>query len=186
MCKCCQTCQKTARGSFRKAKLVPLPVIEVPFTRIAMDMVGPLSRTKEGHRYILTIVDYGSRYPDAIPLRTTASQDVAEALLEYFSRVGLPKEILTDRVSNFTSDLMDKLYQMLGIRDIRTSAYHPQTDGMVEDIMPHSSPVYASTSTQVCRQLPTRVEQMDTIRTVCMPKCHSAIDGFQSIRNVLC
>ena len=132
MCKRCQTCQKMARGSFRKAKLVPLPVIEVPFTRIAMDTVGPLPRTEEGHRYILTIVDYGSRYPDAIPLRTTSSQDVAEALLEYFSRVGLPKEILTDRGSNFTSDLMDKLYQMLGIRGICTSAYHPQTDGMVE------------------------------------------------------
>ena len=78
MCKCCQTCQKTARGSLRKAKLVPLPVIEVPFTRIAMDMVGPLPRTEEGHRFILTIVDYGSRFPDAIPLKTTTSQDVAE------------------------------------------------------------------------------------------------------------
>ena len=109
-----------------------LPVIEVPFTRIAMDMVGPLPRTEEGHRFILTIVDYGSRFPDAIPLKTTTSQDVVEALLEYFSRVGLPEEILTDRGSNFTSDLMEKLYQMLGIRGIRTSAYHPQTDGMVE------------------------------------------------------
>ena len=57
MCKRCQTCQKTARGSLRKAKLVPLPVIEVPFTRIAMDMVYPLPRTEEGHRFILTIVE---------------------------------------------------------------------------------------------------------------------------------
>ena len=155
MYKRCQTCQKTARGSFQKAKLVPLPVIEVPFTRIAMDMVGPLPRTEDGHRYILTIVDYGSRYPDAIPLRTTSSQDVAEALLEYFSRVGLPKEILTDRGSNFTSDLMDKLYQMLGIHGIRTSAYHPQTDGMVERYNATLKSclrkyVYASMSTQVC------------------------------------
>ena len=93
-----------------------------------MDMVGPLPRTEDGHRYILTIVDYGSRYPDAIPLRTTSSQDVAEALLEYFSWVGLPKEILTDRGSNFTSDLMDKLYQMLGIHGIRTRpTIHRQT-----------------------------------------------------------
>ena len=91
-----------------------------------------MPRTEEGHRFILTIVDYGSRFPDAIPLKTTTSQDVAEALLEYLSRVGLPEEILTDRGSNFTSDLMEKLYQMLGIRGIRTSAYHPQTDGMVE------------------------------------------------------
>ena len=96
MCKCCPTCQKTAQGSLRKAKLVPLPVIEVLFTTIAMDMVGPLPRTEEGHRFIQTIVDYGLRFPDAIPLKTTTSQDVAEALLEYFSQVGLPEEILTD------------------------------------------------------------------------------------------
>ena len=94
MCKCCQTCQKMAQGSFRKSKLGPMPVIEVPFIRIAMDIVGLLPRTEEGHRYILTIVDYSSRYPDAIPLRTTSNQNVAEALLEYFSRVGLPKGIV--------------------------------------------------------------------------------------------
>ena len=76
--------------------------------------------------------DFLTRSPDAIPLKTTTSQDVAEALLEYFSRVGLPEVILTDRGSNFTSDLMEKLYQMLGIRGISTSAYHPQTDRMVE------------------------------------------------------
>ena len=132
MCKRCQTCQKTARGSLWKAKLVPLPVIEVPFTRIAIDMVGPSPRTEEGHQFILTIVDYGLRFPDAIPLKTTTSQDVAEALLEYFSRVGLAEEILTDRGSNFTSDLMEKLYQMLRICGNRTSADHPQTDGMGE------------------------------------------------------
>ena len=69
LCRRCQTCQRTAQGTTRKVPLVPLPVISTPFTRIAMDMVGPLPVTDEGHKYILTIVDYGSRYPDAIPAR---------------------------------------------------------------------------------------------------------------------
>ena len=55
MCKRCLTCQKMAQASFRKAKLVQFPVIEVPFIRIAMDMVGPLPRTEESQSYILTI-----------------------------------------------------------------------------------------------------------------------------------
>ena len=107
-----------ARGSFRKSKLVQLPVIEVPFIRIAMDIVGPLPRTEGRPQSHLNDSGYGSRYPDAIPLQTTSSQDEAEALLVYFSRVGLPKEILTNRGSNLTSDRMDKLYQMLGTRSI--------------------------------------------------------------------
>ncbi len=82
MCKRCQTCKKMGRGSLWKAQLVPLPVIEVPFTIIAMDMVGPLLRTEEGHRFILTIVDYGSRFPDAIPLKTTTSYPICTVRLQ--------------------------------------------------------------------------------------------------------
>lgn len=80
-----------------------MPIIRTPFSRIAMDMVGPLPPTDEGYRYILTICDYGTRYPEAFPLKTTTSVDVAEALLEMFARTGIPDEILTDRGSNFTS-----------------------------------------------------------------------------------
>lgn len=71
-----------------------------------MDMIGPLPPTDEGHKYILTVCDYGTRYPEAFPLKSTTSRDVAEALVEMFSRTGIPDEILTDRGSNFTSELM--------------------------------------------------------------------------------
>lgn len=133
MCKRCQTCQKTAPRKSGKAPLVPLPIIRTPFSRLAMDMVGPLLPTLEGHRYILTICDYGTRYPEAFALKSTTSKDVAEALMEMFSRTGIPEEILTDRGSNFCSQLMEEFYSIMGIWSIKTSAYHPlQTDGMAE------------------------------------------------------
>lgn len=97
-----------------------------------MDMVGPLPLTEEGHRYVLTVCNYGTRYPEAFPLRSTTSQDVAEALVEMFARTGIPDEILTDRGSNFCGELMEQFFHLLGIRHIKTSAYHPETDGMVE------------------------------------------------------
>lgn len=97
-----------------------------------MDVIGPLPATKEGYKYILTIVDYGTRYPEAFPLRTTTSQDIIEAMVELFARLGIPDEILTDRGSNFVSELTQGFHRMMGIHSIRTSAYHPQTDGMVE------------------------------------------------------
>ena len=58
-----------------------------------MDMAGPLPETEEGHRYILTICDYGTRFPEAFPLKITSIKDVVEALIEMFFRVGFPQEI---------------------------------------------------------------------------------------------
>ena len=52
--------------------------------------------------------------------------------MSLFSRMGVLKEILTDQGTKFTSQLLDKLYQLLGVKAIRTSPYHPQTDGLVE------------------------------------------------------
>ena len=115
-----------------KAPLIPLPVISQPFERIAMDIVGPLPMSSRGNRFILVICDYATRYPEAVALRHIDAVSVAGELLKLFSRVGVPKEILTDQGAYFTSRLLVELYQMLHVQPIRTSPYHPQTDGLVE------------------------------------------------------
>ena len=116
----------------QSASLISLPVMEEPFERIAMDIVGPLPKTKQRHRYILVICNYATRYPDAIPLKKFTAPEIAEKLVEYFSRHGIPKEILSDQGTNFTSALLKELYQMIGASPIQTSPYHLQTDGLVE------------------------------------------------------
>ena len=65
-----------------------------------------------------------------------------------FSRVGVLREILTDQGSNFTSKLLTEVYKMLHIQPIRTSPYHPQTDGLVERFNQTLSPC--------CKGLPQR------------------------------
>eukprot|EP00731_Ephydatia_muelleri_P014661 Em0008g381a len=107
-------------------------LMDVPFERIAMDVVGPLPRTSSGNKYVLVICDYATRYPEAVPMKSVDAEKVAEELVKMFARVGIPGEILTDQGSNFTSQLLAELYRMLHIRPIRTSPYHPQTDGLVE------------------------------------------------------
>ena len=57
---------------------------------------------------------------------------VADHLMQLFARVGIPKEILSDQGTNFMSQLLRELYNLLNIRPIQTSPYHPQTDGLVE------------------------------------------------------
>ena len=81
---------------------------------------------------MLVICDYATRYPEAIPLHSTDASYIAEELIGVFSRVEIPSEILTDQGSNFTSQLLTELYQMLHIHPIKTAPYHPQTDGLVE------------------------------------------------------
>ncbi len=131
-CKSCEGCQRGSRTAVARAPLQPLPVMEEPFRRVAIDIVGPLQRTKQGNKFVLTLMDFATRYPEAIPLRKTDAATVAEALCHIFTRLGLPQEILSDQGSNFRSDLMKQVAAILGIDRIQTSPYHPQTNGMLE------------------------------------------------------
>lgn len=97
-----------------------------------MDIVGPLVKSSSGHQYILVICDYATRFPEAFPLCVITAPAVLHALVQLFSRVGLPDEILTDQGTNFTSRLIQLLSKQLGITTIKTTLDHPQTDGLVE------------------------------------------------------
>ncbi|KAK6177725.1 hypothetical protein SNE40_015770 [Patella caerulea] len=75
-----------------------MPLINVPFERVAVDLIGPIFPvTDKGKRYILTLVDFAIRYPEAVALKTIETEQVAEALVEIFSRIGFPREILSDK-----------------------------------------------------------------------------------------
>ena len=118
-CQTCEHCQKASLQKGRCAPMIPLPVIEDPFSRVAMDIIGSLPKSRSGKRYVLVICDYATRYPEAIPLRYIDSGHIAEELVNVFSRVGVPKEILMDQGGNFTSELLRELYQLLHIHSIR-------------------------------------------------------------------
>ena len=97
-----------------------------------MDIFGPLKRTKLGHKYVLVIVDYATKWPEAFPLKNMTSETVVNCLIDMTARMGVPEEILTDNGANFISKTMRQFCQITGIHQIKTSPYHPQTDGMVE------------------------------------------------------
>ena len=113
--------------------LVSAPLIDTPFRRVAVDLIGPISPPSgTKNRYILTMVDYATRYPEAVALRSIDTETVAEALVEMFSRVGVPSEILSDRGTQFTSALMREVGRLLGVKQLHTTPYHPQANGLVE------------------------------------------------------
>ena len=83
--------------------MIPLPIISEPLSRIALDIVGPLPKSRSDNKYLLVTCDYATRYPEAVPLKSIDVEHVAEELIKLFARVGVPQEILTDQGSNFTS-----------------------------------------------------------------------------------
>ena len=133
-CQSCDICQKTADQS--RTKPIPLdfmPRIDQPFKRVAIDLVGPLNPSSdEKHTHLLTIIDVATRYPEAIPLKKIDSATVAEALFAVFARMGFPEEIQSDNGSQFTSEMFKEYLQLLGINHVRSSAYHAQSNGVVE------------------------------------------------------
>jgi len=132
-CRSCSICQRSSpKGKVKKVPLVSMPVINEPFARVAIDLVGPLSPSERGHRYILTLIDCATRFPEAVPLRSIDTVTVAENLIDIFSRVGIPKEILSDRGTQFKSDLMNEINRLLCVKALYTSPYHACCNGTVE------------------------------------------------------
>lgn len=96
-CKACADCQRGSRTAAPKAPLQPLPVMEEPFRRVAVDIVGPLTRTKQGNKYVLTFMDFTSRYSEAIPLRITDAATMAEVLAKFSQDWGYHKRFFRTR-----------------------------------------------------------------------------------------
>ena len=67
-----------------------------PVVDVAVDLIGLIEPASEaGQRYILTLVDYATRYPEAVLLKRINTETVAEALVDIYRRLGVPEEILS-------------------------------------------------------------------------------------------
>ncbi|XP_072178543.1 uncharacterized protein [Diadema setosum] len=100
----------------------PIPAFEEPFSRVIVDCVGPLPRTKSGNQYLLTMMCASTRFPKAIPLRTITAKNVSKALVKFFTMVGLPKCVQSDQGSNFTSKIFQQVMSELGVECKNSSA----------------------------------------------------------------
>ena len=133
-CRSCDSCQRLGKGVKKTVgKLHSLPLVNEPFSRIAIDIVGPLPRCDEtGNRFILTVLDLATHFPEAVAMKEHKASDVASGLLTVFSRFGFPKEILSDLGPELQSELMQIFLHEFHIKQIRTSPYHPMTNGACE------------------------------------------------------
>lgn len=131
-CRACEVCRKF-KGSIKSKAPLQQHVVGAPFDRLGVDMLGPFPTTQRGNKYVLVVVDYFTKWPEAIAVPNQEAETVAKALVEHvFSRNGVPVEIHTDQGRNFESQLFKEVTSLLGITKTRTTPLHPQSGGLVE------------------------------------------------------
>ena len=106
---------------------------EVVWEKCALDIVGPLSQTLDGNKYVLTFQDELSKYTLAIPIAHQDAMTIAKVFVEeVILKFGIPQMILTDQGSNFLSEIFTNVCKLLRIKKIKCTAYHPQSNGALE------------------------------------------------------
>jgi hypothetical protein len=129
----CDKCQR-AKPSIPKT-IVNYCKYEItePNEMITMDLTGKLPTTARGNKYIMVIICSFTKYVEIYPLKTMEATEVAEKLVYgWISRYGVPKSILSDRGTNFQSMVVELTCHLLDMKQIRTTAFHPQADGQSE------------------------------------------------------
>lgn len=128
----CLKCQRNKIYRHTRSPSVPIPIPKGRFNHIHIDIIGPLP-ISETKRYILTIIDRFSRWPEAYPMEDINTKTIAKIFVQnYVSRFGVPTDITTDQGTQFESRFFAELLKLLGIKRIRTSTYHPKSNGIVE------------------------------------------------------
>ena len=129
----CKECQQ--RNPPNPTPQTPLHTIEAayPFQKLSIDIMVPLPKTSQGHKYILVVTDLFSKWIEAFPLATTDSETIAEILVnEAVCHNGVPATLHSDQAPNLCSQTVSSLCHILGIDKTRTNAYHPQGNAQVE------------------------------------------------------
>ena len=122
----CQTCSENSKQP-PKVPLQQWPIPEVPWQRIHIDFMGKFL----GHYYLI-VVDAHSKWLEVMVMNNITASKTIDALLALFSHYGLCEEIVSDNGSQFTSDEFAEFCACNGIRHIRTSPGHAQSNGQAE------------------------------------------------------
>lgn len=129
----CLECCK--RNRCKVPKNLPNIVSDIfyPMERIGIDIVGPMPVSSNRNKFILVICDYFTKYCEAIPMKDQESVKIIKKLFKHFiARFGIPKFIHSDRGTNFESNIFKGIMSFLEIKKTRTTAYYPQSNGLVE------------------------------------------------------
>lgn len=132
--KTCRDCQRRKVPPVKPAGLLqPLEPPPAPFQQVGMDLLGPFPTSSAENKWIIVATDYLTRYAEtkAVP-RATAAEVAKFFVLNIVLRHGAPAVLITDRGAAFTADLIQEVVTLTHSNHRKTTAYHPQTNGLTE------------------------------------------------------
>jgi len=128
----CTTCAQNRLALRRHTTPLTLSPAAGPLTELSVDILEPIQASKKGNRFILVITDRFAKLTKCVALRLITAMPVASAIIDaWVSAYGPPDRILSDQGPQFMSNFFIAVMKMLGIETVRTTAYHPQTNGQV-------------------------------------------------------
>ena len=133
----CLTCQRVKAEHQRPGgALQPIQIPEWKWEDISMDFVVGLPRTTNGFDAIWVIVDRLTKSAHFLAIRISYSMEqLAQLYLKEIVRLhGVPRTIISDRDSRFTSHFWECVQSALGTKLKFSTAFHPQTDGQTERV----------------------------------------------------
>lgn len=128
----CSKCIAKNKGYRGRAPIQDVYQSQYPFQKVSIDFMTGLPATVQGNSVLLTVVCCFSRYVELIPLPNRSAKQVAKAMRDrVFLRHGMCN-VVSDNGAEFLSCIMQELYQLLDVRAQTCTAYHPQSQGVVE------------------------------------------------------
>src|SRR6266498_1093517 len=129
-----QTCdQYQRRGKTTDENKLHSIKIKELFYQWGIDIVGPLTETSRGNKYIVVAIDYFTKYPEARALANANARNIANFLYEdIICRHGCLRKIISDRGTYFNNQVIENLLKRFKIRHNLLTSYHPKTNGLVE------------------------------------------------------
>ena len=128
----CATCaQIKVPTRYNTTPLQPLRTSR-PFEIVTMDIAGPYPHTARHNQYILVMCDHFTKWVELYAMPNQEAKTVADRIVSFACRHGIPEQILSDQGTDFQSQLVDEVFEVLDVHRLRTSPFHPQTDGLSE------------------------------------------------------
>ena len=125
----CDRCQRKKNIQLQKTQVTmkSIPIPQKIFSQIGIDLVTMVE--SQGYKYILTVCDFFTKWPELIPIRDKKATTIAKELYVLFTRYGCPDVIISDRGTEFCNAISEAIFTYVCVEHRVSAPYHPQTNG---------------------------------------------------------
>ena len=167
----CDICQKVKFKPVQRAPLNPILPTR-PGQLLTTDLTGAMTLTKRGNKYAMVLVDHFTKFVNAYAITNMEATTIADKLINHMMRFGIVEQLLSDLGTQLQSQVLELVYDALGIQRLRTTAYHPECDGISERFVQTMKSMLSTLVNEKCDNWD---DYLDAITYEHIETCHHGI-----------